>query len=612
MLRYKLSLSKKTKTRRPKYILSLVFDNESEFSDSYRAVRKLTVEGTYNKKNFFFSLTANLENTVELIKLQHSGGEITYTDAAKELFDKFRNEALEEISLRQHETAIVKKLKSIGKLTKINVKSYTPKKSWYNHQKFLFLLATKVRKVFYMDDPGTGKTAPALHAVDYRHSLKQVRKCVVVVPNHLLYKWAEGEGNEIEKHTQNLTGMVLDGDKTTRLAKIRKFINSSCVTLITSYSFWSGRKTGRSTNRNDDEYALLFSNNNIDMYLIDESHKIKNPSAQVTKNITKWFKSCKYGILLTGTPQPNFLTDIFTQSRLVYPSAFGYDFFKFKNTYFIESGPFNNTLTIKSDRHKEVLFDKAEQRAIVYRTDECIDLPKAIEEIVSIRDNTDYLRELRRLSPEQVKTALTSGTKGLGVLRKLLIATCGFTYVKDAQGNRVAREFKTNPKAEALEELCETIVSSGKKAIIWHQWQHDAVIIKRLLKKNGYSYTQISKADDPKERHRKVKEYEKSDTTFLVCQTRILSQGVDILTPQYAIYYSYDYEFEPIIQSKARNRRLGSADLHDTIIYYFLCVKDSIEEDVIAALNTKMEYKTALFGMCRNMVNRIRQYRGKR
>lgn len=612
MLCYKLLLTKATKTRAPKYCLVPIFNNDSDFSEQYRAVRKLNVDGTYNKKKFFFSLHASLDNTIELIKLQCAGAAIEFTDDAKDTFNNFRDKALAEISLRQHESAIVKKLKDIGKLTKINVKSYEPKKPWYNHQKFLFLLATKVRKVFYMDDPGTGKTAPALHAIDYRRFHKQVRKCIVVVPNHLLYKYAEGENNEIEKHTHQLTGMVLDGDKPTRLAKIRKFINSDITVLVTSYSFWSGRKINRTTNRNDDEYELLFSKNSIDMYLIDESHKIKNPAALVTKNITRWFKPVQYGILLTGTPLPNALLDIFTQSRMVYPTAFGNDFFKFKSNYFIESGPFGNKVSIKSERHKEILLNKAEERAIIYRTDECIDLPKAIEEIISIRDNTDYLRELRRLSPEQIRLALSSGTKGLGVLRKLLIATCGFTYVKDAHGNRIAKEFKRNPKAEALEDLCETIVAAGKKAIIWHQWQHDAVIIKRLLAKNGYSYLQVSKDDDPKARHEKVKAYEKSDTTFLLCQTKILSQGVDILSPPYSIYYSYDYELEPIIQSKARNRRLGSADLHDTITYYFLCVKDSIEEDVIAALNTKMDYKNAMFGMQKNIINRIKQFRSKR
>lgn len=613
MLTYDLRLMRRNKTFPEKFCLALDFKGETEFSDQYKAVRKLNLNASYSKTKFAFYITPTVDNVVGLIRLRAGGATLNITDDARVVFESYREKALAEIQIRNQEAAYIAKLKAYGKLNPVTVKTVNGRSTLYNHQKFLYLLATHVRKSAYWCDPGTGKTAPALLSAARRIELGQVKKCLVVVPANLLYKWAEGEGNEINKHTF-LDGMVLDGDKPTRIAKIKRFLKDPTKQfIITSYNFWSGRRIGRSENRNDEEYNLLLNSGRIQMFICDESHRFKNTTALVTKNILKYFPSCEYGIILSGTPQPRSMLDIFTQKKLVDHTVFGHDFYAFQNRYFIATDPFKSKWKIKSKRHKDVLMSRSEARAMVYSVEECLDLPQEINETVHIYQNDDYLRELRRMSASTIREAMDSGDKGKGMLSKLLIATCGFTYQRDALGNITAKEFKTNPKIDALETLVTNIAEAGKKSIIWHMWRYDPVIIKRLLDKLGYKYIHIARKDTKKERYEKAKLYDKSeDVPFLIASPRHISEGFDIYTPGYAIYYSYDFDFLPLVQSKARNRRMGSSDYHSAITYYYLCVKDSVEEDVLLALKEKKSIKDALFGACKNILNRISKFRSKK
>jgi SNF2 family DNA or RNA helicase len=609
-MQYTIGLTKPHKTYKVRFTVTLVFDTEQEHSALYKAVTSKNIEYSYSSKTLTFFLPINVESVIAIIRLSKQFT-VFLKETAKEVFNPLYEEAAYQIKMRQYETAYIGKLKELAD-SKITLKDCEAKHPLYNHQRFLYLLGTRIRKSAYFCDPGTGKTAPAILSVAHLVKKGEVHKCVVVVPGNLLYKWAEGNGNEIQKHSK-LDGMVLDGDKPTRLRLIKKFLADRSKTfLITSYSFWSGRREGRG-NRNDPEFTLLMTHPKVDMFILDESHKIKNPTALVTKNVLKWFPKCKRGIILSGTPQPRCMLDIFTQSKLIEETIFGSDYYRFRERYFDQEDHFGQKWRIKSSRHRDDLMRRSVARALVYSTDRCLDLPKEINETVYIYENDDYLKELRSLSESEVRAAMDSGDMGKGLLTKLSIATGGFTYQKDALGNKVVREFKHNPKAEALETLCDSIHSSGKKSIIWYMWTHDLVVITRLLDSLGYKYITIQRSDDQKARYDKAKLYDNSpDIPFLVASPRLISEGFDIYSPAYAIYYSYSFDFLPLVQSKARNRRFGSIEFHKSITYYMLCVKDSVEEDIIRALKEKKSIKDAMFGICTNVINQIRRFRSNR
>lgn len=608
MLSYLVRLTKPSKTYEQKFAVTIQFQSEEEFADGYRHFKSLNLDSRYAKKTFTFFVPMTVDSAIGFVRLRQKFP-LEFSQEASDIFNKHRETALKELERRNKENAFIAQMKRYCK-GKIELKNCNAKKSLYSHQKFLWLLGTKIRKSAYYADPGTGKSAPSILVAEYLINKGLVEKVILVAPCNLMYKWAVGQNNELEKHS-NLDGLVLDGDKKTRLAIIRQFLGDpkkQC--LVTSYSFWSGRSEGRD-NSNDPEFSLLCDNKIKKMFILDESHRIKNQKALCTKNILKWLPVCKRGIILSGTPQPQSMLDIFTQTKMLDPSIFGPDFYAFQKKYFKPDDHWGSKWSIKSSEHKKAVMQKAEQKALVYSTDDCIDLPKEINETVYIYENGDYLNELRRLSPEHIQQLLDSGSKGLGVLSKLLTACSGFTYETDALGNKVAREFKTNPKAEALETICDTIYEAGKKSIIWYYWTHDAVIIKRLLDKLGYKYIAIDRKDSKQERYDKAKLYDNSpNVPFLIASPRLISEGFDIYSPGYSVYYSYAFDFLPILQSKFRNRRMGSLEFHKSITYYWLCVKDSVEEDALKSMSSKQSIKDAMFGAAKNIIRKIRRFRG--
>jgi hypothetical protein len=71
-----------------------------------------------------------------------------------------------------------------------------------------------------------------------------------------------------------------------------------------------------------------------DSITLDESHRIKNPSAKRSEALKRMGRHTKFRRILTGTPNPNGPKDIFGQYAFLAPEIFGTSFADFKERYF--------------------------------------------------------------------------------------------------------------------------------------------------------------------------------------------------------------------------------------------------------------------------------------
>jgi SNF2 family DNA or RNA helicase len=73
--------------------------------------------------------------------------------------------------------------------------------------------------------------------------------------------------------------------------------------------------------------------------VVDESSRIKSPSAKRTKEITKFSKYAKYKRILTGTPITKGPQDVYSQFKFLDPNILGYDsYYSFRSRYCIMGG----------------------------------------------------------------------------------------------------------------------------------------------------------------------------------------------------------------------------------------------------------------------------------
>lgn len=541
-------------------------------------------------------------------------------DAFVGMCQKAYQEYLDELEFARTCHAFVTQKKDI------RIKDYdfpNPKCQPYLHQKALMALGLRIKKCAFFGDMGVGKTLPALHVIRHRLQRGVINKCLCVVPNTLKYKWAIGPGNETDKHIPGVKALILEGNKEERLRTILKFKHDPAISvLITGYTFWSGTaiketiktNSGREMkrtigNKNDEEFRALITSDehyNLDMFICDESHRLKNDDSSVTKNIRTWLSKVPYRILMTGTPQPNRLHDIFAQYRILNRKIFGDDFQNFFDIYFIKRSSYPEFRSIEAER---ALKDKIDSISLTFPAEMCIDLPQKVYDNVFIETTADYVQILNSLDVDElIRDTCNSTFDNISTdphMMKLLTAAAGFIYDK----NKVPIPFKENPKLSALTETVEDILEENKKVIIWYNFKYSAVMIREMLEKRGIEYYYIHADMTPEERIAMVYEYEQQDKIkVIITSPGLTSEGVDIITPQYACFFDMTFHYGPIAQAEARNRRHGSSELHDRIIYKRFIMNDTLDEVVLRALDTKMSYKEFLYGIREYLIkNRVKK-----
>ena len=186
------------------------------------------------------------------------------------------------------------------------------------HQKIAFYYGILLSNSAHFCEQGLGKTAIAINAMRYRIERGQVTRVLVVVPKNVLYTWE----NEIRKHS-NLRSVILH-DNNWRIRR-QKFQEDAEFYLI-----------------NYDGVSLFYDdilNLMPDALVLDESTRIKNPTAQRTKAILKLSKEIQYKLILTGTPLTNSPMDIFCQIQALDPAIFNNaNYWQWRATYFKDVG----------------------------------------------------------------------------------------------------------------------------------------------------------------------------------------------------------------------------------------------------------------------------------
>ena len=163
----------------------------------------------------------------------------------------------------------------------------------YDHQKTSteFQLSTPV--VFDMSDPGTGKTRAFLDAFAARKAAGVSRKALILAPKSILEPaW----GNDIVRFTPELRASVAYAKN-----RIQAFQEDADV-YITNHDAVKWLR--------DNPWAFQ----KITDLCVDESTAFKNPSAQRSKALKKIAPHFEFRSVMSGTPAPNTVTDLWNQA----------------------------------------------------------------------------------------------------------------------------------------------------------------------------------------------------------------------------------------------------------------------------------------------------------
>lgn len=464
----------------------------------------------------------------------------------------------------------------------------------YKHQIQGLALAYKFPSFALLLDMGTGKTKIAIDLFRLRYKLGQVEKMIVVCPKSVIGVWQD----EVSKHS------LIKEDSVFSLPQVVKKTKSSRTDVLKR--FLNEKKSKFFILNYDslltfDSVSDIMQNPSKLMLTIDESTRVKNPSAKRTKIVHSLCKLIPYRLIMSGVLIPNNLLDVYSQWYCIdQGEAFGQTFTAFKRNYFF-SDKFGFNYYPKSGT-RDFISSVIDSQSYRVRKEECLDLPPSIYETRNIEMTESQSRiysEIATTMLAQIEKDRVVCSVALTKLIKLAEITSGF--VISNEGKVLNLE---NPKLDALMDILDEI--QEHKVVIFAVHHHSIEhIIEAIKTRNNQSKECVvalygKTSNNAKDIVNKFQTDEKC--RYLVAHPGSGGIGITLTAAKYVVYFSNDYNMENRYQSESRVHRIG-AEKWDKITYIDLIVKKSIDQSILNSLKNKfnlmkkvVDYKRLVFG----------------
>lgn len=220
------------------------------------------------------------------------------------------------------------------------------KRKLFKHQKEALQLFLNKEKFALFMDMGTGKTLVPIVALEKLEGLDTV---LIFSPKSIVFNWE----SEIHKFTKLKEYKIfkLQGSKTKVMETYRAIKSYSGLKIIIA-NFEKARLM--------DKYLM---NLKPQFIVVDESHKVKNRNAQISKALYKIATKCKYRLIMTGTPTPNGYEDLFMQYKIMNSNILGVNWKQFEDDFIIKGGYMN--YEIVGYKNEEILKNLMHQNCYI-------------------------------------------------------------------------------------------------------------------------------------------------------------------------------------------------------------------------------------------------------
>jgi SNF2 family DNA or RNA helicase len=418
------------------------------------------------------------------------------------------------------------------------------------------------------DDMGLGKTLQTICFIADR--LEQVKEgmTLIVCPSSLIYNWQQ----EVAKFAPHLRSYIHHG-----AARNISSINVETMDVcITSYG----------TMRSDIEQlsAIVF-----DVAVIDESHNIKNPSAQSTRAIYQL--QVRSRIALSGTPVMNNTFDLYSQLEFLLPGMFGSKEF-FKREY---------ADAIDRDRNEEKIaaLQKLTAPFILRRTKEQVakDLPEKTETVLWCNMNASQ-KEMYEGIKENIKSNLFLNIKTEGLGKSKLAVLQGIMKLKQVCSSPLLlpAEEQTTGHSVKTEMLLEELANLGNhKVLVFSQFTKMLNLLAESFTKKGISFYQLDGSTPPRQRAAMVADFQEPSNTTSVFLISLMAGNTGLTLTAADYVFLFDPWWNNAVQQQAIDRTHRIGQTKNVFAYKMIC-KDTIEEKIIQLQQRKKELSDNLIG----------------
>lgn len=308
--------------------------------------------------------------------------------------------------------------------------------------------------------------------------------------------------------------------------------------------------------------------------IVDESTRIKNPKAQITKYLLSNFREARR-MILSGLPMPESPLDIVSQALFLDGQFMG-----FKNYW-----QFRACMCVTFDKYRWFVRSKILPRFKQYLSTNYLFLDR---KSVKLDNRKIYARRYIEPTDKQIKFFKSMLEDFEAEIVKGTTIQTKWAVVQDIWNAQVAggyfkEQIFSKEKSKELLSLLKGELKN-QSVVVWFRFLEELKINYQLLKEAGISCGIIYGGTPQKERAELISKFQKGKLRVLLIQVKTGLFGLNLSKASTAIYYSTDYSLEARKQSEDR---LTHPQKKDTLFYIDLVCRKSIDEVILKALRRK-------------------------
>lgn len=339
----------------------------------------------------------------------------------------------------------------------------------------------------------------------------------------------------------------------------------------------------------------------FDMLVIDESSSFKSAKAARFKALKSIRPKIARVVILTGTPAPNNLMDLWSQLYLLdrgerlYPTITEYRTRLFtKNEY----KPYADYEIMKEpneligeDYHEKKIYERISDICISMKAEDYLQLPERISRYVSVPLTPDTRQKYNDFERDAVLELMDeegeiSAVNAAALTNKLLQFANGAVYDSDKKYHIVHDE-----KVEALQEIIDT--SSGHPVLIFYSYRHD---LERLQEKIKALVVLKGSGE--------IARWNRGEIAVMAAHPASAGHGLNLQAGgNIIVWFGLTWSLELYQQANARLHRQGQIK---PVIVHHLVASGTMDERVIEVLSGKAGQQEALMQAVKALVNKYK------
>lgn len=435
------------------------------------------------------------------------------------------------------------------------IKHYTP---LWNHQKLALEEMIPHKRYALFTDMGTGKTKIMLDLINS----KDFKNVLIVCPCRVCSSWV----NQIRIHAPNLQDRSIDLSCFSGKKKIEKMKDKS-VLIVNYESIWRM------------PFSIEILKTKFDCVICDESHRIKSPSSKVSKFLTRLGRLVENRFIVTGTPLAENPCDIYSQYRFLDPSIFGTNFSVFckeyQNINVFASNAVGYKVLDKQQPYKNLEQLRQKMFSCACSVESDIELPETLDIDVPFKLNKSAQKSHAEIIKEGIvynESNTLTAENTLAMFVKLEQITSGFLVMDNKEILRCC-----DNRIKTLEEL---VLQTNQKIVVFYKFNLELKDIEEVCSDNKREFFRINGSLF------ELEDWNRSSNGILICQISSGSDGIDLSSCSYCIYYRLPTSLRQYEQSRKRTHRFGQKN---NVKYYHIIAENTIDERIIELLRKKQE-----------------------